>query len=119
MKKYSKIIVCFMVVLSVFAAFSFGRYTEKQKHLQDRQRRRQQLIVFAIDKAENKDLGDSGVMDALISNLYGAREMCDNPGVHILINSMWNDLIFRPQIYADKEVLCAELQSILVQLKNM
>ncbi len=117
MKKYSKIISCIIFIWAVLAAFSLGRYIEKQQHLQDRQRRREQLIVFAIDKAENKDLSDSGVMDALISNLYGAQEMCDDINIHMLINSLWNDLIFRPELYADKDVLIAQLQNILVMLK--
>lgn len=114
MKHVRKFIVVAMFLLSLALSFWAGSYVKEQEYQDKRNQRCARLILFAIDKAENHDLSDSGVLEALISDLYAAHEFCDDPATAALINDLWNTLIYRAAPYRDNQTaLVKELQAIL------
>ena len=112
MKK--KILICLVVVLIIIASFFTGGYVKEQKHYHDRMHRFDTLITFALEKAENEDLIDRATMDALISNVYAAYVLCDDPDLAARLHDIWNALIFDADSYIGKEeVLINQLAATL------
>ena len=105
-----------MVVAAIVVAFLMGRYTAKSEYAINRENRCRNLITFAVDKAENYDLTDVGVMDALISNVYAAYEYCDTLAVAERLHDLWNRLLFDKENFTGKEDLVKELNIILEML---
>ena len=114
MKRAVKILIVILFLLSLTAAFWAGGYLKEQAYQDSRNQRCAKLILFAIDKAENHDLSDNGVREALISNLYAAHEFCDDPAIGAQLNDLWNTLIYRADTYLSRQnELVVELQDIL------
>ena len=117
MKHSTKIILAAVFLLSLFLSFQTGRYLNEQEYADRRNQCCARLILFAIDKVENHDLSDTGVLEALISNLYAAHEFCDDPATAAQINDLWNTLIYRRDTYLnERAALSKELQTILAAL---
>ena len=70
MKKRSKIVIAIVLIALIVTSFFVGSYVTKQKNNNARIERCKTLIMCAIDKAENSDLTDKGIMRGLISNVY-------------------------------------------------
>ena len=118
MKKTAKLLLAVFVILSVAVSFYAGQSMARWEFEESRQQRCGRLILFAIDKAENHDLTESGVAEALISNLYGAHEFCDDPELSAQLNDLWNSLIYRREEFTGKEAaLAAQLRDILTKLQ--
>lgn len=119
MNKRYKIVVAIVIIALTIASFFIGSYVKEKQNENSRIERCITLIVFAIDKAEDEDLTDQGVMRALISNVYAAYQFCDNSIVANQLHDLWNYLIFESDnnIDAAKEIALHELSSALQSIK--
>lgn len=115
MKKASKIAVAIGLIVIIVASYFVGCHITEQKNSRTRTERCRTLITFAIDKAENEDLTDQGVMKALISNVYAAYQFCDESKSANQLHELWNYLIFESDSNIDdiKEVVLRELNAVL------
>lgn len=121
MKKVTKIFVGIAFIIVAIASFVAGSYMKEQEYVDSRMQRCNALISFAIDKAENEDLSNQDIREALISNVYAAYEFCDRPHLSELLHDLWNTLIFEGDSYVGKEdMLVTELRNILdmMQIEN-
>ena len=117
-RKWSLIIGIVILMAVVGSAFFAGTYVKEKEYTENREQRCQRLMLFAIDKAESYDLSESGVREALISDIYAAHEFCDDPELSAQLNSLWNDLIYRSDAYIGREdVLLKELRTILEKIQ--
>lgn len=114
MKKATAAILTSAFAIGVILSFLAGGYLRDQEYAQSRTQRCRTLIQFAIDKAENRELSEKGVMEALISDLYAAHEFCDDPEISAELNDLWNSLVFRSESHiGQEEVLATQLKGIL------
>lgn len=115
MKKASKIAVAIGLIVIIVASYFVGCHITEQKNSRTRTERCRTLITFAIDKAENEDLTDQGVMKALISNVYAAYQFCDESKSVNQLHDLWNYLIFESNSNIDnaKEITLRELNAVL------
>ncbi len=115
MKKASKIAVAIGLIVIIVASYFVGCHITEQKNSRTRTERCRTLITFAIDKAENEDLTDQGVMKALISNVYAAYQFCDESKSANQLHDLWNYLIFESNSNIDnaKEITLRELNAVL------
>jgi hypothetical protein len=117
MKVYTKIIITIVFVVSILAAAFAGSCIKEQEIRIGRTQRCHTLISFAINKAETNDLSNPDIMEALISNVYAAYELCDDPSVSAQLHDLWNDLIFDGDGYIGHEdKLATQLRIILEAL---
>ena len=118
MKKTNKIVTAVLIISLMVTSFFLGSYLTKQKSIDSRTARCCTLITFAIDKAENGDLTDDGVMKGLISNVYAAYQYCDEPINANRLHDLWNYLIFESEdIDTTKEIALWELNAVLDSIK--
>jgi len=119
MNKRYKIVVAIVIIALTMASFFIGSYIKENQNENSRIERCSTLIVFAIDKAENENLTDQGVMRALISNVYAAYQFCDKSIVANQLHDLWNYLIFESDnnVDAAKEIALRELNSALQSIK--
>ena len=113
MKKGTKILILIAFIIVSGTSFMAGSYIKEQEYLDGREERCKTLIIFAIDKAENQDLSDPDIMEALISNVYAAYQVCDESTVAAQLHELWNGLIFEGESYVDNE------DSLIEQLNNI
>ena len=117
MKVYTKILIAVVLVVSILSAAVAGSCIKEQEIRIGRTQRCHTLISFAINKAETHDLSNPDIMEALISNVYAAYELCDDPSVSAQLHDLWNDLIFDGDRYIGREdALAAQLEIILEAL---
>jgi len=110
----NKITVMIIMILLVAGAFFSAGYITEQKHKDDREERCKTLILFALDKTENEDLKDEGVMRALISNVYAAYQFCDEEKSAKQLHDLWNYLIFESKDREQaKDIASRELNAVL------
>ncbi|NLT40256.1 MAG: hypothetical protein GXX89_07310 [Clostridiales bacterium] len=113
MKINRKLLVGIVFIVFVIASFFAGSLIKEHRYNNDRLQRCDTLISFAIKKAENDDLKDQNAMKALISNVYAAYVLCDDPDLAAQLHDTWNTLIFEGDSYIGKEeVLISQLRSI-------
>ncbi len=106
-----------LVVLALAAlmgAFYVGQYTKEQEFVKAKNQQCRQYLLFAIDKAQNKDLADDMVMEALISNVYAAHEVCTDVGISAQLSDLWNTLMLRGEdVLGHEDALTQHLREIL------
>ena len=114
-----KVFVSLMLLAIVAASFFCGKYAAQAEMSNNRKERCITQIVFAIDKAENGDLADRGVLRALISNVYAACQLCDHSVVANQLHDLWNFLIFESDSNPEsaKEIALIELNDALRAIK--
>ncbi|GAA6514534.1 hypothetical protein [Merdimmobilis hominis] len=113
-----KIVVCIAFAAAIAASFFLGSYKKEQEYTESRIQRCNTLILFAIDKAEKEDLSNQETMKALISNIYAAYELCDNPIGAQQLHDLWNTMIFEGETYIGKEdMLADQLRGILNRMQ--
>ncbi len=115
MKTKRYILICIIVGI-VIASFFMGRYTKQQEYLNSRKERCEVFISFALDKVENQDISDQNMMEAIISNVYAAYELCDDSVIKNQLHDLWNYIIFEEENY--KDILLVELESIKEAIKS-
>lgn len=115
MRKASRMVIAILMIVVALLSFLAGNYVAGQKNEQARTERCKTLILFAIEKAENGDLSDQGVMRGLISNVYAAYQFCDDSKSANQLHSLWNSLIFEIDEHSEteKESVLLELNEIL------
>ena len=113
MKKTMKVVILAAFLIVIGVSFFIGRQAERQEYLDNRLQNCHTLISFAIDKAENQDISDPDIMEALISNVYAAYQFCDQPHLSEQLYDLWNTLIFDGNRYIGQEdMLVAQLRNI-------
>lgn len=115
MKTYTKILITVVFVVSILAAAFAGSCIKEQEIRIDRTQRCHTLISFAIDKAETHDLSDPDIMESLISNVYAAYELCDDPNTSAQLHDLWNDLIFDGDRYIGSEDALVNQLTIILE----
>ncbi len=111
MKWAGKLLAAALVLAGAFYA---GRYDAQQEYAGMQKQRCRQYILFAMDKAQNKDLSDDMVMEALISNVYAAHESCRDVEMSAELSDLWNTLMLRgEEILGHEEMLVRHLRGIL------
>lgn len=113
MKRITKIFILMTFIIAIGGSFLAGSYIKEKEHIDSRVQRCNRLISFAIDKVENRDLSDNGVMEALISDIYAAHEFCNNPDLSAQLNDLWNSLICKGDSYIGRE------DELVTQLRNI
>ena len=115
-----KVFISVILIIVMVASFFAGKSVAQVKNSNARSERCCTLIGFAIDKAENKDLADRGIMRALISNVYAAYQFCDNSVVANQLHDLWNYLIFESDdnFESVKEITLIELNDALRAIKT-
>ena len=103
MKKGTKILILIAFIIVAGTSFMAGSYIKEQEYLDGREERCKTLITFAIDKAENQDLSDPDIMEALISNVYAAYQVCDESTVAAQLHELWNALIIEGEGFIGRE----------------
>lgn len=103
MKKGTKILILIAFIIVAGTSFMAGSYIKEQEYLDRREERCKTLITFAIDKAENQDLSDPDIMEALISNVYAAYQLCDDSIAAAQLHELWNALIFESEGFIGRE----------------
>ena len=118
-KNIMRIVLFVSVVIAIGVSFFVGKYVREKEYMESREQRCQRLIVFAIDKVENWDLTEDGVLEAFISDIYAAHEFCDNPELAAQLNDLWNSLIYRKEDYiGEEEELEVQLRNILEKMQE-
>ncbi len=113
-----KLLVAVLALAALAGAFYGGQYTKEQEYRNAKNQRCRQYLLFAIDKAENKDLSDDMVMEALISNVYAAHELCMDPEKSALLSDLWNTLMLRGEdVLGHEDALTQHLREILVGIE--
>ena len=109
-----------IIIIVMVASFFAGRNVTQVENSNTRSERCCTLIGFAIDKAENEDLADQGIMRALISNVYAAYQFCDNSVVANQLHDLWNYLVFVNDDGSEsvKEITLIELNDALRAIKT-
>ena len=109
-----------IIIIVMVASFFAGRNVTQVENSNTRSERCCTLIGFAIDKAENEDLADQGIMRALISNVYAAYQFCDNSVVANQLHDLWNYLVFVNDDDSEsvKEIALIELNDALRAIKT-
>ena len=119
MKRNIKLFVGIVFIVLIVASFFTGSHMKEQAYSNGRIQRCSTLVSFAIDKAENEDIADPDMMEALISNVYAAYQFCDHPKLAEQLHDLWNTLIFEGDYYIGREdVLVNQLRSISEILKT-
>lgn len=117
MKKY-KIITGIICLSLIIASFFAGGYIKEREYINGRKQQCETLVSLAIDKADNRDISEQGVMEALISNVYAAYELCDDPVLAEQLHDLWNTLIFESGSYDTmRDTALTKLKDILQTLK--
>ena len=113
MKNKKTMLYSILIIGVVIVSFFAGTYVKEQEYSNSRVQRCKTLISFALDKVENGDISDQDTMEALISNIYAAYEVCDDPGLKSQLHDLWNVLIFDGDSYTViKDILSVELRSV-------
>ena len=109
-----------IIIIVMVASFFAGRNVTQVENSNTRSERCCTLIGFAIDKAENEDLAEQGIMRALISNVYAAYQFCDNSVVANQLHDLWNYLVFGndDDFGSVKEITLIELNDALRAIKT-
>ena len=109
-----------IIIIVMVASFFAGRNVTQVENSNTRSERCCTLIGFAIDKAENEDLADQGIMRALISNVYAAYQFCDNSVGANQLHDLWNYLVFVNDDDSEsvKEITLIELNDALRAIKT-
>lgn len=116
MKNRKKAVICVALIAMFAASFFAGSHIKEREQMENRAERCHTLLTFALDKAENQDLSDQNVMEVLISNIYAAREFCDDPYLAEQLDDLWNDLIFE-RASGDSDLLVSQLRGVLETLR--
>ena len=118
--KRRKIVTAIVIIALVVISFFVGSYVTEQKNNNSRIEKCSTLIKFAIDKAENGNLADEGLMSGLISNVYAAYQFCDDSTAANQMHALWNYLIFESDDNSDsvKEKVLTELNNVLQSIKT-
>ncbi len=112
--KSRKTIIIILTVTLIIASFFAGSYMQKKENARIRNERCGILISFALDKAQNGDLSDEGTVKALVSNVYAAYEMCDDPVISSQLHDLWNVMVSDgDDIAAIREIALIELSDAL------
>ncbi len=118
MKWAGKLLLAALALAALAGAFYAGRYTGAQEQTAKENARCRQYILFAMDKAQNKDLSDDMVMEALISNVYAAHELCQDVEISAELNDLWNTLMLRgEEVPGHEEALVQHLQGLLQRME--
>ena len=118
MKK--KVFSVLIVIALITASFFAGGYVKEQNHSENRLKRCCNLISFAIDKAENESLSDKSTMNALISNVYAAYELCDDAISSGQLHDLWNYLLHTTDNEEGiKQIVLQELNGVLKAFKAL
>ena len=120
MKTSKKVFISVILIIVMAASFFVGRNITQVENFNTRSERCCTLIGFAIDKTENEDLTDQGVMRALISNVYAAYQFCDDSVVANQLHALWNFLVFESDgdFESVKEIALRELNDALRAIKT-
>ncbi len=94
-----KIMSVFVSIVLILTAFFAGGLLKEQKNRQRRKEHCRALIDFALEKNENRDISNPGVMKAMISNVYAAYNFCEDSIMADELYNLWNDLIFKNESY--------------------
>ncbi len=115
MKTSRKILLGLLLAALLTASFLGGTHLAERQNSREKAERCGNLILFAIDKAENGDLAEDGTMEALISNVYAAWQFCEEPKTAEQLHGLWNYLIFESGDDPDaaKEIVLIELNDAL------
>lgn len=114
MKNFPKLVISIAFIISIAVSFFAGSHLKAQAQIEGRMQRCHTLLTFAIDKAENEDLSNQDLMEALISNVYAAYQFCDDPHLAAQLHNLWNTLIFEDSYPAgEADALAAQLRIIL------
>ena len=105
-----KLLLGLLAAALLIASFFCGQYAERRENERARRNRCDSLITLALQKAEEEDLTDPAVAEALISNVYAAYVLCDDPVVSARLHDLWNVLLFdRDAFIGQKDALVREL----------
>lgn len=115
MKPRSKGIVLLLVLVLMGVSFFAGRSAANQAHREERQQRCQTYLSWAIQKAKTEELQQQSTMEALLSNLYAAYGVCDDPALAAQLHRLWNQLIFERDPWLEQEGRLAETLEGLAQ----
>lgn len=97
-----------MISVAFLAAIGIGFFAGKQfsdkQHMKYEEQSCHTMIVFAIDKVENLKNGyDADDMEALLSNVYAAKEYTNNSELSCALDDLWNALVFDGENIVGKE----------------
>lgn len=118
MKRIAKPMISVVFIISILISYLVGSYMKEQEMQENRIQQCNTLISFAIDKAENQELSDQDIMEALISNVYAAYQFCDDSTAAAQLHELWNELIFEGESYIGREdVLVDRLRTIAERVR--
>ena len=108
-----KAIILFLAwAVTVGLGFYAGTAVEERAQRERQAERCRTLLVLAADKAETlRSSGEAGTLEALISNVYAARDCAGSAGEGELasaLDELWNALIFDGEHLPGQEAALAQ-----------
>lgn len=113
MKKTAAACLCAAILAAIALSFSAGRRLESQRNLDAGMRQCRMELSFAADLAAKQDLSDPDMMETVISHVYAAYALCDDPELAGALYVLWNDLLFRGETFLDNEDLLIVRLSVI------
>lgn len=114
MKKTGTILMFVFFAAGCATSFSVGDYMSDKSHMESRAEQFDRYISFAIDTVEDKGLSVEGSPEAIVSNLWVAHELCDDPEISSELSNLWNILVYEKDVFAGQEyMLTTQLKVIL------
>ena len=96
-----KILLCIIAIALIAASFFAGSALKTRKDRLERKLRCEDLISLAMQKVD--EVADPDVREAMISNVYAAYVLCDDPYSAARMHEIWNTLIFYEDSYIGNE----------------
>ena len=88
--------VAVILTCVIISGLSFwaGGYGNAQRHMESREKQCCEYMSSALAIAENRDLSGNGVREMIISYLFAAHELCDDPEQSARLNDLHTTLIY-------------------------
>ena len=116
MKKKTIVFMIILLLVTAGCSYYVATYMSDKEYNESRAQRCSRSILFAIEKIEDKVLSVDGVLEAVVSDIWVAHELCDDPEISAELSDLWNTLVYEEDTYiGQEEVLEKQLKDILAK----
>ena len=114
MKKNGFALTIVLFIATVTLSFFVGNYMSNRVCKEKQTEQFYKYISLAIDTIDSKGLSLEGASEYVVSNIWVAHELCDNPEISAELSNLWNTLVYEEDTLIEQEdVLIAQLKDIL------
>ena len=114
MKKNGIALTIVLFIATIILSFFVGNYMSNRVFNEIHTEQFDKYISLAIDTIDSKGLSLEGASEYVVSNIWVAHELCDDPEISAELSNLWNTLVYEEDILIGQEdVLVAQLKDIL------